>query len=207
MELACWRCAHEMPLTARMVCCQLCCTRTLAHLFACPPPLRTGAAGMDKEAVLAEVGSMRWGDFKPRLADALVAHMQPIQARYHEVMQDEGALDAILAKVRWKIAGRRGGAAVGSAGLEARAGGGSAGVSRQCRASGPPRGWAPQCSPLTCPSLSCAAGRRQRIAGGVRHPGQCAQGHGLWHGARPPLGRVTPLRQHCSSPVSFILWA
>ena len=42
---------------------------------------------------------MRWGDFKPRLADALVAHLQPIQRRYAEVMEDEGALDAILAKV------------------------------------------------------------------------------------------------------------
>ena len=24
---------------------------------------------------------MRWGDFKPKLADALVAHLQPIQVR------------------------------------------------------------------------------------------------------------------------------
>ena len=45
------------------------------------------------------MGSLRWGDFKPRLADALVAHLQPIQARYAEVSSDEGALDAILAQV------------------------------------------------------------------------------------------------------------
>lgn len=57
------------------------------------------APGLDREAVLAEVSGMRWGDFKPRLADALVAHLQPIQARYTEVMADEGALDGILAKV------------------------------------------------------------------------------------------------------------
>ena len=68
----------------------------------------TTPAGMDKEAVLAEVGGMRWGDFKPRLADALVAHLEPIQARYNEVMQDEGALDAILAKVRAGVALRSG---------------------------------------------------------------------------------------------------
>lgn len=49
--------------------------------------------------MLAEVSGMRWGDFKPRLADALVAHLEPIQARYAEVMGDQGALDAILAKV------------------------------------------------------------------------------------------------------------
>lgn len=54
---------------------------------------------MSREEVLADVGSLRWGDFKPRLADALVAHLGPIQQRYHEVMRDEGALDAILAKV------------------------------------------------------------------------------------------------------------
>lgn len=71
-------------------------------------PSCTTPAGMDKEAVLAEVGGMRWGDFKPRLADALVAHLEPIQARYNEVMQDEGALDAILAKVRTGVALRSG---------------------------------------------------------------------------------------------------
>ena len=54
---------------------------------------------MSREEVLADVGDMRWGDFKPRLADAMVAHLQPIQQRYGEVMGDEGALDAILAKV------------------------------------------------------------------------------------------------------------
>lgn len=55
---------------------------------------------MSKEAVLADVAGLRWGDFKPRLADALVAHLTPIQQRYREVSADEGALDAILAKVR-----------------------------------------------------------------------------------------------------------
>lgn len=40
---------------------------------------------------------MRWGDFKPRLADAVVAHLAPVQARYGEVMADPAALDAILA--------------------------------------------------------------------------------------------------------------
>jgi tryptophanyl-tRNA synthetase len=56
-------------------------------------------AGLSRDEVLADVEGMRWGEFKPRLADALVAHLQPIQRRYKEVMQDEGALDAILAQV------------------------------------------------------------------------------------------------------------
>ena len=64
-----------------------------------PGPDRLPLTGLSKDEVLADVGSMRWGDFKPRLADALVAHLEPIQRRYTEVMEDEGALDAILAKV------------------------------------------------------------------------------------------------------------
>eukprot|EP00953_Heterococcus_sp_UTEX-ZZ885_P002170 1687-Heterococcus_DN1.PRE.1 len=37
--------------------------------------------GKSKEDILAEVSSMRWGDFKPILADATVAHIVPIQQR------------------------------------------------------------------------------------------------------------------------------
>ena len=53
--------------------------------------------GLPREAVEAEVGSLRWGEFKPRLADAMVAHLEPIQKRYAEVMADEAALDLVLA--------------------------------------------------------------------------------------------------------------
>lgn len=65
--------------------------RNLLTIYQC-------VTGLSREEVLADVGGMRWGDFKPRLADALVAHLQPIQQRYAEVMRDEGALDAILAQ-------------------------------------------------------------------------------------------------------------
>lgn len=65
--------------------------RNLLTIYQC-------VTGMTRDEVLAEVGGMRWGDFKPRLADAVVAHLTPIQARYAEVMSDEGALDAILAQ-------------------------------------------------------------------------------------------------------------
>ena len=34
----------------------------------------------------AECSSLRWGDFKPRLADAVVAHLEPFQRRYAELM-------------------------------------------------------------------------------------------------------------------------
>lgn len=35
--------------------------------------------GMTQEEVLAECGVMRWGDFKPVLTDAIIAHLEPIQ--------------------------------------------------------------------------------------------------------------------------------
>jgi tryptophanyl-tRNA synthetase len=49
-----------------------------------------------KEEILAEVGDMSWGDFKPVLADAIVAHLEPIQKRYHEVRDDEEYLNSVL---------------------------------------------------------------------------------------------------------------
>jgi len=54
------------------------------------------ATGKTKEEVLTECGSMRWGSFKPLLADALVAHLEPIQNRYRDVTADPAYLDAIL---------------------------------------------------------------------------------------------------------------
>jgi len=56
------------------------------------------ATGLSKEAVEAEVAGMRWGEFKPRLADAVVEHLTPIQRKYTEVMGDQALLDAILAE-------------------------------------------------------------------------------------------------------------
>jgi tryptophanyl-tRNA synthetase len=49
-----------------------------------------------KEDILAEVGDMSWGEFKPVLAEAIVAHLKPIQDRYHEVRSDPETLQAIL---------------------------------------------------------------------------------------------------------------
>jgi tryptophanyl-tRNA synthetase len=53
--------------------------------------------GLSKEAVAADVAGLRWGEFKPRLGEAVVAHLEPIQRRYAEVMEDPGALDTVLA--------------------------------------------------------------------------------------------------------------
>ncbi|CAG9460757.1 unnamed protein product [Pedinophyceae sp. YPF-701] len=54
------------------------------------------ATGKSREEVLAECGAMRWGQFKPTLADALVAHLEPIQKKYAEVREDPAYLDEVL---------------------------------------------------------------------------------------------------------------
>uniref|UniRef100_A0A6V1Q501 tryptophan--tRNA ligase n=1 Tax=Heterosigma akashiwo TaxID=2829 RepID=A0A6V1Q501_HETAK len=64
------------------------CTNLLTIYQAC--------TGKSKEAVLAEVGEMNWGAFKPVLADAVVDHLAPIQARYAELMADPTHLNRVL---------------------------------------------------------------------------------------------------------------
>jgi tryptophanyl-tRNA synthetase len=49
-----------------------------------------------KEEILAEVGSMSWGSFKPILGDAVIAHLEPIQKRYAEIRADQTYLDGVL---------------------------------------------------------------------------------------------------------------
>ena len=53
--------------------------------------------GLSQEEVLKEVGGMRWGEFKPRLAEATVEHLRPIQQKYEDVMNDVTMLDEVLA--------------------------------------------------------------------------------------------------------------
>lgn len=52
--------------------------------------------GRTREDILSEVGHMSWGEFKPVLADAIVAHLEPIQKRYKEVREDEKYLREVL---------------------------------------------------------------------------------------------------------------
>jgi tryptophanyl-tRNA synthetase len=52
--------------------------------------------GRSKEDIIEEVKDMNWGQFKPALAEAIVAHLEPIQKRYEEVRENEGELTKIL---------------------------------------------------------------------------------------------------------------
>lgn len=60
----------------------------LLNIYAAVQPHRT------RDDIAAEVADLTWGAFKPRLADALIAHLQPIQERYAAI--DAAELDAIL---------------------------------------------------------------------------------------------------------------
>ncbi|XP_057519054.1 tryptophan--tRNA ligase, chloroplastic/mitochondrial [Amaranthus tricolor] len=55
-------------------------------------------SGKTKEEVARECQDMSWGTFKPLLADSVVAHLQPIQARYEEIMSEPSYLDGVLAE-------------------------------------------------------------------------------------------------------------
>ena len=52
--------------------------------------------GMERDEIIAEVGDMSWGKFKPQLADAVVAHLEPLQGRYHELIDDKAFLYDVL---------------------------------------------------------------------------------------------------------------
>jgi tryptophanyl-tRNA synthetase len=43
---------------------------------------------------------MGWGQFKPRLTDAVIEALRPIQARYGEWRADPGALSEVLGQGR-----------------------------------------------------------------------------------------------------------
>lgn len=60
--------------------------------------------GKTKEEVSQECQNMNWGTFKVVLTDALVAHLNPIQVRYEEIISDTGYLDGVLAEGAEKAA-------------------------------------------------------------------------------------------------------
>ncbi|ABB34795.1 tryptophan--tRNA ligase [Synechococcus sp. CC9605] len=59
-------------------------------------------SGKGREQAAAECGEMGWGQFKPLLAEATVNALEPIQARYRELMQDPTELDQVLSTGREK---------------------------------------------------------------------------------------------------------
>ena len=62
-------------------------------------------ANKTKAQVQAEAGTWRgWGDFKTVLTEAAIAHLEPIQAKYDEVVKESGYLEQVLHDGREKAA-------------------------------------------------------------------------------------------------------
>jgi tryptophanyl-tRNA synthetase len=59
-------------------------------------------AGKSKEAVATECQEMGWGQFKPLLTEAAIAHLAPIQEKYHAILDDKGYLESVLREGREK---------------------------------------------------------------------------------------------------------
>ncbi len=59
-------------------------------------------SGQSKESVAAECQEMGWGQFKPLLTDATIAHLQPIQEKYYAILNEQGYLDSVLRDGREK---------------------------------------------------------------------------------------------------------
>ena len=53
-------------------------------------------SGKGRDAAAKECAEMGWGQFKPLLAEATVAALEPIQQRYRNLMADRAQLEAVL---------------------------------------------------------------------------------------------------------------
>ena len=59
-------------------------------------------SGQGRDSVAAQCADMGWGQFKPLLAEAAVAAMEPIQGRYKELIDHPEELDLVLEQGRQK---------------------------------------------------------------------------------------------------------
>jgi tryptophanyl-tRNA synthetase len=65
--------------------------------------LLTIAQACDPSVTKESVTGMRYGDFKKRVAEVLIARLEPIQQRYREVTADAGYIDQVLAQGRERV--------------------------------------------------------------------------------------------------------
>ena len=53
--------------------------------------------GLTRDEVAAEIATLGgWGDFKPRLTEACIAHLEPVQQRYYEIINEPEYLTKVL---------------------------------------------------------------------------------------------------------------
>jgi len=52
--------------------------------------------GASDDAMKRDFTGLRYGDLKKRVADAVVAHLEPFQKRYREIREEPGYLTGLL---------------------------------------------------------------------------------------------------------------
>jgi tryptophanyl-tRNA synthetase len=57
----------------------------------------------DPSITKTSVAGLRYGDFKKRVAEAVIARLEPIRERYREVMAEPGYIDSVLADGRERV--------------------------------------------------------------------------------------------------------
>jgi tryptophanyl-tRNA synthetase len=65
--------------------------------------LLTIAQACDPSITSESVAGMRYGDFKKRVAEAVIARLEPVQQRYREVTADPGYLDSVLVQGKNRV--------------------------------------------------------------------------------------------------------
>src|SRR5580698_4661901 len=53
-------------------------------------------AGASDDAIKAEFTGLRYGDLKKRVADMVIAHIEPFQQRYRQIVSESGYLEGVL---------------------------------------------------------------------------------------------------------------
>ncbi len=52
--------------------------------------------GLSRDQVAIEVEDLRWSEFKPRLEDAVIQHLEPLRKKYKELLADRLYLHKVL---------------------------------------------------------------------------------------------------------------
>jgi tryptophanyl-tRNA synthetase len=63
-----------------------------------------GFAGVTDDDIKREFTGMRYGDLKKRVADMVIAHLEPFQERYRQIVSEPGYLDGILREGAERVA-------------------------------------------------------------------------------------------------------
>ena len=61
-------------------------------------------AGVTEDGIKNEFTGMRYGDLKKRVADMVIAHLEPFQERYRKIVSETGYLDGILREGAERVA-------------------------------------------------------------------------------------------------------